>query len=54
MGIKYCPLHNAAEAMYEALDDIISHFRKLDKLYSKDLEMLNKGSRVLAEADGKE
>ena len=40
-----------APKLYEALDAIITHFRKLDKLYSKDLEMLNLGSRVLAKVE---
>jgi len=43
----------SAPDMYEALDAIIVHFRKLDKLYSKDLEMLNMGSKALAKAEGK-
>jgi len=39
------------EIMGEALDIIIKHFRTLDKLYSKDLEVLNLGSKALAKAD---
>lgn len=38
--------------MYEALEAIIKHFHTLDKLYSKDLEMLNMGSRVMAKIEG--
>jgi len=37
--------------LYKALEAIIQHFRKLDKLYSKDLEMLNIGSEALAKTE---
>lgn len=46
-------LMTASEDLYEALDAIIQHFRKLDKLYSKDLEMLNTGSRALSKVEVK-
>ena len=49
--VKSC--EETSRDVYEALNAIISHFRRLDKLYSKDLEMLNLGSQALAKA-GKE
>ena len=39
----------AAPKLYEALKKNVEHFRKLDKLYSKDLDMLELGEQALAE-----
>ncbi len=43
---------DSIEGVFEALKAITTHFRKLDKLYSKDKEMLEAGEQALAKAEG--
>jgi len=49
---KQCPLHETASEMYQALKDITSRLKRLDKLYSKDLNVIDKAEQALAKANG--
>jgi len=51
--IDYCPKHKAAPKMYEALEAITDQFCKVDKLYTRDIEIISQAKKALSEAEGK-
>jgi len=42
---------NAFDDMYEALKAITEQFKRIDKLYSKDLDVIDKAEQALSKAE---